>query len=102
MSVAQIIWPYIRPVLAAAGPNLLLFVTISINFTWWLRTGSLGGYLDVAYFTPEEVWLESVLTVVPVIALDILVISLFARRWRARRWGRKPPEIERSTRYTIG
>lgn len=101
MSVVQIIWPMARSVLASALPNLLLLLVIGANYAWWIRTGPLG-YIGAGYFEPTDIWLESVLTVGAVIAIDISAISLFARRWRARRWGKKPPEIERATRYIQG
>lgn len=102
MSIVQIIWPFVRPVLASAVPNLLLFVVLSVNFMWWIRTGPFGGPVGGPYFSPNDIWLESVFTVGVVIAIDIAAISLFARRWRARRWGRKHPETERATRYFMG
>ncbi len=45
---------------------------------------------------------ETAVMVGVLIALNLLILGLFARRTHARRWGRKPPEIERSTRFFLG
>lgn len=100
MSIAHIIWPAARSILSAVTPNLLILLVIAANFTWWSRLLPIH-YIGVPYMSLQQVWLGSLLTIGAVLVIDFTAISLFARRWRARRWGRKPPEIERATRYFI-
>lgn len=103
MSPAQIVWPFLRPVLSAALPNVFLLLVISANIAWWREGGELLAYpIGAAFPFAENLWLESLLLVGVMIALDVAVISIFFRGWRNRRWGRKPVEIERSTRYFNG
>ncbi len=100
MSLAHIIWPILRPVLAAAVPNVLVLLVVGANMVWLLRVGPL--HHVGAYFTFDETWPMALLTISVVIVIDFAAITLFARRWRAHRWGRKPAEIERATRYLVG
>lgn len=98
MSLIRVAWSLSRPVLHSAFPNLMLLLVISANFMWISRVLPIH-YIDVPYFRISDVWLESVPTVAALVAIDVIAISLFARKWRARRWGRKPHEIETATRY---
>lgn len=92
MSLFQITWPFVRTVLASGLPNILLLIVIAANFMWWSRLLPIY-YIGVPFMTVSDVGLESVLTVGALVVADIIVISLFARRWRARRWARKPGEL---------
>lgn len=101
MSLFQIIWPLFRSVFASGLPNLLLLIVIAANFMWMSRVLPIH-YINAPYFRISDVWLESVLTIAALVAIDVIAISLFARRWRTRRWGRKPAEIEFATKYFNG
>lgn len=110
MSLLPILWmakgPAVRltrPVLSAAYPNILLLLVIAANIAWWREGGWLLAYpFGAAFPFADGLWYESLLLVGLVLVIDLVAISLFARNWRRRRWGRKPREIEAATRYFNG
>lgn len=93
-------------------PNVVLIAIMVIVIAWY-NTGfdhelQRLTYSRKAMYTldtsPQYYLIESYrwllgIPIAAIIVIDITAISLFTRRWRARRWGRKPPEIERATRY---
>ena len=93
--------PPVRTVLSALIPNLFLLLVIIANITWWREGGGTMGIPHYGQTFPwaENLWQESLLLVGSVLAVDVFVIYFFARRWRTRRWGRKPAEVEAATKY---
>lgn len=97
-------------------PNLVLVVIVGITIAWYTtglshelelagirRTGLWVIYSSVSYtLTGTYRWMMGVPLIPAILVADLVLVSLFGRGWRARRWGKKPPEIERATRYFMG
>ncbi len=106
----------------SALPNLLLFGMFVVVIAWhatslvharWteqvmVMTSKPGLFLyfdnsSVTYLLSDSWrWLLGIPSLIALAVIDFVLIARFARGWRRRRWGRKPPEIERATRYFMG
>ncbi len=99
-----------------AVPALLIVALIVIVLAWrhtsyeheFFLQGIQGGigtiFIEngVELFFDRYRWVMGLPVLATLFAIDVLLLSRFRQGWRTRWWGRKPPEIERATRYFLG